>query len=410
MRPALTNALTNAIRSAFNYKVDLFPWAIDTIVIFGASILNQSFSPTGIVKALERYKSNNVNNIEIFNYAESGTGSDSYLARVSTIVEDHGMNAAKTMVLLHGPGNDITVYPYNAELIASNMREICRQIKAAGFILAMSDITKRIEPSTKLSLEYNNQIITPLIDEFADIPLKLYNLSEENEGIWHGPDGTHPGSAGIDLTINYLVDVTSPYIIKTESELIEPPTETAPFKDVLLQFGRASVMDGGLNLFSSIGTIDIFNTDYTRVTNSTASLSGIAPPGDAFNSAGRGNVNDPTYDGLDITNHIGLTDSLYIQSGAESMDISFDIPGLDINAVFRVQVTASRAASSGQRLGLYSLAGQSEILLDAVSSPAEVIETTCTGKDLLDHGIKVRRPDGGNWTYLSLARVTKILQ
>ena len=128
MRPALTNALTNAIRSAFNYKVDLFPWAIDTIVIFGASILNQSFSPTGIVKALERYKSNNVNNIEIFNYAESGTGSDSYLARVSTIVEDHGMNAAKTMVLLHGPGNDITVYPYNAELIASNMREICRQI------------------------------------------------------------------------------------------------------------------------------------------------------------------------------------------------------------------------------------------------------------------------------------------
>tara|TARA_B100002049_G_C16074172_1_gene374182 strand:+ start:887 stop:2119 length:1233 start_codon:yes stop_codon:yes gene_type:complete len=410
MRPALRNALTSAIRRALNSRIDFFPKQIDSIIIFGASILNQSFSPTGIVKALEKYESHGVNNLKIFNYAESGTGSISYLERVDTIIAEHGSNALRTMVILHGPGNDILVYPHNAELIASNMREICSQLKAAGFILAISDITKRIEPSEKRSIEYNSQIINPLINEFADIPLQLYKLTDENEGVWHGPDGTHPSQTGIDLTINYLVDVTSPYIIKTEKDLIEPPTETAPFKDVLLQFGRASVMEGGLNLITSVGTIDIFNTDYTKVTNATVTLSGIAPPGDTFNSAGRGNVNDPTHKELDITNHVGLTDSLYIQSGAEYMDIHFEIPNLNVDALIRVQVTASRAANTGQRLGLYSIAGQSEILLDAVSSPAEIIEATCTGRELLDYGIKIRRPDGGNWTYLSLVRVTEILQ
>lgn len=370
---------------------------IDNVIIFGASIMDQTSSGTNqqAMKDLYALKGANVN---VYDRATSGDDTTAMRAKLPAIITEFQDVAERTLIEIHWGGNNVSregPYPGGATTMEADCRAMLQDLKAAGFKIALSDITYRLPPSHQTS-EYNSNIMQPLIEEFADIPLSLYKLSFDNQDDWFEPDGVHPSLFGEDLNRNYLVNSTYIYF----SNLGELP-EPVVWENVLLEFGQANVYpDGSNKLNASSTTLSVVkNTDLTVVPNSIITLSGA----EGHSTQGRGNVNDPTDESLTLTNNAGLTSYVYVLNA--SLFVDFSQANLIPTATYTIGFTASRNAADVRNNDVL-IDGQTQVI-NSTASPAEIITFTgITGADLMSGGVTVS-PTTTGYVYISMIQVTK---
>ena len=382
---------------------DAPPWEIDTAVVFGASIMNQSFTDT--VAAQNKFAAQGKNLI-VNNHAVSGDNTQEMLDRIDAVIALYVDAAATTVWIVHAGGNDLrSSYPLDADIIDANLRLIVNKIKTAGFMLAMSNLTYRLEPNAQ-SEPYNTGVVQAIVDEFADIKLNLYDFVFDNQDTWFSEDGVHPSNpVGRELTQNYIVDVVAPNISN-----VEVP-EGDYLQDALIQFGDSDVMTGGLNKAPSTGNvvvgIDVYNTDYTQVPNAVMKFRYT----DLRNNSGRGDRADPTDTSLTITNSIGLSDSCFIETEGRNIEVDLSASKLDPNSNYRVEVTASRSVSDPtglDRVSIIDIAG-TEISLDASLLVPPVGTAVKTGAELMASTIVCSMGVGASFSYWSMMRITKVI-
>lgn len=372
---------------------------IDDVVIFGASIMEQSFSGGNQGTAENLYSAKGAT-VNVYERATSGDNTTVMKSRLPAIITEFQDNAARTLVVIHGGGNDQSQsgpYPGGAATMEDNMRSMLQDLKDAGFKIALSTITYRIPPASNPSELYNENVIEPLIAEFADIPLDLYDLTFNNQGTWFEVDGIHPNGTGEDMTRNYIVDNTYTFFSN-----IGPIPQPVTWDDVVLQFGLLNVYPDGSNEASIDKTITpIKNVDLSVVEGSSVALSGSGGHSDEL---GRGNVNDPNDTSISLTNNSGLLSYVYKDSG--TMTVDFTGANLDPVATYTVGVTASRDAVDVRNNDIV-VDGVTKVL-NATASPAEIVTFTgVTGVNLMASGLTCSPTGGTGFAYLGMIRVTK---
>lgn len=372
---------------------------IDDIVIFGASIMAQSFSGTSqqTTEALYATKGATVN---VYERATSGDNSTQMVSRLPAIISEFQANASRTLFVIHWGGNDISQngpYPTGADTLEANCRSMLQDLKDAGFKIALSDTTYRIPPASNPTDPYNQNVMIPLINEFADIKLGMYNLTFSNQGTWFEVDGIHPNTVGEDLTRNYIVDNTYKYF----SNLGVAP-EAILWQDAVIQFGLVNVYPDGSNELTTNTTIPtIKNTDLSVIDGASITLSGSGGHSDTF---GRGNVNDPSDTSISLTNNSGLKSYVYKQDGTITVD--FSGANLEPSATYTVGVTASRDAVDVRNNDI--VVGGVTKVLQTTASPAEIVTFTgVTGADLMASGVTSSPTSGTGFAYIGMIRVTK---
>lgn len=372
---------------------------IDDVVIFGASIMEQSFSGANQQTAEQLYADKGAN-VNVYERATSGDNSTVMKSRLPAIITEFQANAARTLFVIHWGGNDVSQsgpYPGGAATMDANCREMLQDLKDAGFKIALSDITYRIPPASNPTDPYNQNIMNPIVSDFADIPLNMYDLTFNNQGTWFEVDGIHPDSTGEDMTRNYIVDST----YEKFSNLVPPP-QPVGWEDVLLQFGLLNVYPDGSNEFSVDATkSNIKNIDLTVVAGASVTLSGSEGHSDTF---GRGNVNDPSDTSISLTNNSGLKSYTYKQDGAQTIDLSAS--NIDPTSTYTVGVTASRDAVDVRNNDV--IVGGVTKVMQTTASPAEIVEfTNVAGSDLISNGIVVAPTGGTGYSYIGMIRITK---
>lgn len=378
-------------------NIQKFP--IDDVVIFGASIMAQSFTGSNQQTTEQLYAAKGAT-VSVHERATSGDNSTVMKSRLPAIISEFQSNAQRTLFVIHWGGNDVSQsgpYPGGASTLDTNCREMLQDLKAAGFKVALSDISYRIPPASNPTEPYNTNVMNPIVEEFADIPLSMYSVTTDNVDSWFEVDGIHPNSTGEDINRNYVVDNTYLYF----SNLGEP-TLPIEWSDVVLQFGLVNVYPDGSNEFSVDATkSSIKNTDLTVVAGSSVTLSGSGGHSDTF---GRGNVNDPSDTSISLTNNSGLKSYTYSQDSAQVVD--FSAANLDPSANYTVGVTASRNAADVRNNDV-TVGGITKVL-QATASPAEVVEfTSVSGSDLVLSGVTVSPTGGTGFAYISMIRVSK---
>lgn len=190
---------------------------IKTVVVFGASIMHQSFSgKTGEVIGMYAELGANV---QVFEGAEGGDTTTNMLVRLPNIIANL-TDPTSTLFVIHWAGNDISNgngYPDNATIIDANCRDMCNLLISAGCRIALSNTTYRIPPASNPSDPYNTNIMQPIINEFADVPMDLYSLTFNNQGTWFEPDGIHPSTVGEEMTREYIVNTTAQFIRESQA-------------------------------------------------------------------------------------------------------------------------------------------------------------------------------------------------
>lgn len=372
---------------------------IDDVVIFGASIMAQSFTGANQQAAEQLYAAKGAN-VTVYERATSGDNSTVMKSRLPAIITEFQANAARTLFVIHWGGNDVSQsgpYPGGATTLDTNCREMLQDLKDAGFKIALSDITYRIPPASNPTDPYNQNVMNQVITDFADIPLNMYDLTFNNQGTWFEVDGIHPNSTGEDMTRNYIVDNTYDRF----SNLVPPP-QPVGWEDVVLQFGLVNVYPDGSNEFSVDATkSNIKNVDLTVVADASVTLSGSGGHSDTF---GRGNVNDPSDTSISLTNNSGLKSYTYKQDGAQTVDLS--AASLEPAAIYTVGVTASRDAADVRNNDV-TVGGVTKVI-QTTASPAEIVEfTNVTGSDLISNGIVVSPTGGTGFSYIGMIRITK---
>lgn len=377
--------------------IETFP--IDDVVIFGASIMAQSFTGANQQVTEQLYATKGAN-VTVHERATSGDTSTVMKSRLPALITEFQANAARTLFVIHWGGNDVSQggeYPAAADIMDTNCREMLQDLKAAGFKIALSNITYRIPPASNPTDPYNQNVMNLLIDEFADIALDMHSLTFDNQGTWFEVDKIHPNLTGEDMNRNYIVDKT--YIRFSN---LGPIPESIKWQDVVLQFGLADVYPDSSNEFSIDATkSSIKNVDLTVVEGASVTLSGSVGHSDTF---GRGNVNDPSDTSISLTNNSGLKSYTYKQDGAQTVDLS--AANLEPAATYTVGVTASRE-SEDVRNNDVTVGGITKVM-QATASPAEIVEfTNVSGSDLIANGIVVAPTGGTGYSYISMIRITK---
>ncbi len=372
---------------------------IDNIVIFGASIMEQSFSGGNQATTESLFAAKGAN-VSVYERATSGDNSTVMKSRLPAIITEFQANASRTLFVIHWGGNDVSQngpYSGGAATLDTNCREMLQDLKDAGFKIALSDITYRIPPASNPTDPYNQNVMNPLITEFADIPLNMYDLTFNNQGTWFEVDGIHPNGTGEDMTRNYIVDNTYTYFSN-----LGPVPQPVEWVDAVLQFGLLNVYPDGSNEASIDKTITpIKNVDLSVIEGASVILSGSTGHSDEL---GRGNVNDPTDTSISLTNNSGLLSYVYKDGGAITVD--FTGANLDPLSTYTVGVTASRAAVDVRNNDV--VVGGVTKVLQATASPAEIVEFAgVTGADLISGGVVVSPTGGTGFAYIGMIRVTK---
>jgi len=405
------NFTTTSIKDRINSIIDWiaenggeFPIPeISEIVVFGASIMDQSFTDT---QAAQSKFAAQGKNVVVNNHAIGGDKTQDMIDRIDPIIAQYASNADTTLWVLHAGGNDLrSVYPTDEDIIDANLRIIVNKIKDAGFMLAMSNLTYRLPPNAQ-SEPYNTGVIQAIVDEYADIKLNLYDYVFDNQDTWFSEDGVHPSNpVGRELTQNYIVDVVAPNISN-----VEVP-EGDYLNDVLIQFGDTDIMTGGINKAPDARNvfvgIDIYNTDYTQVPDALMKFKYT----DLRNGSGRGDRVNPTDTSLTITNSIGLSDSCFVETEGRDIEVDLSTSKLDPNANYRVEVSASRAVDDPtglDRVSIINIAG-TEVSLDATLSVPPIGTTVKTGAELMSSLITCSMGTGASFAYWSLMRITKVV-
>lgn len=368
---------------------------IDTIVVFGASIMEQSFGEFNFEQlASDAFASNSVD-VAVHSRATSGDNTTQMIAKLPAIISEFSASAANTLFVIHWAGNDISQlgpYPGGATTIDTNCRAMCQDIIDAGFKIAMSNTTYRIPPASNPTAPYNLNIMDSVIADFAIIPMDLYDLTINNQVTWYEGDGIHPSTAGKDMNRVYVADTCSPLLIKASELLV----------DVVLQLGDNGVYPAGNNSAVTNETISLNrNVDLSLVADSQFTTSGI----EGAAAQGRGNVSNPSDTSISLTNNNGLSSYVYKTSGTVSVDVS--LLGIDTAATYTVGVTASRDTLDPNR-DCDILVGGVTKTLNAAASPAEIVEFTgVTGSELISTGITSSPSSTFTFAYMSMIRITK---
>jgi hypothetical protein len=365
---------------------------IDTLVIFGASIMDLSFNTVDKAALSEGLFADAGVRLTVYDRAVAGRDTTDLLAALPAIITEFSGSASTTMFAIHWAGNDVTSgsYPLREAIIDSNCRTMCQLMKDAGFKIALSNITYRIPPNSNPSEPYNTNVMDAIISDFADVPLDLYDLTLNNQGTWFEIDGVHPAVIGQGLTREHFTDRIAPKILKRAGVV----------DDVLLQFGTLEVYPGGENSISSNGSVGgIVNTN-------------LSPAGEALfvvsdttgsNTSGRGNTDNPADTSISLTNNNGLLSAVY--STGKPIIVMTDALSLDVAATYTVKVTASRAAAT--RTCDVIVGGVTQVL-DVTTSPASIVTFTgVSGADLSATGISSGPSATYTFGYISLIQITK---
>lgn len=370
---------------------------IDDVVIFGASIMAQSFS-SGNQAVTEQLYANKGATVNVHERATSGDDTTTMLTRLPSLISEFQANAARTLFVIHWGGNDVSrngPYPGGADVMRDNCRQMLQDLKNAGYKVALSNITYR-EPPSHDTIAYNDGVMNPLIEEFADIALDMHTMTYTERDVWFEVDGVHPNTTGEDLTRKYVVDNTYERFSN-----LGPIPEPVVWNDVLLSFGQGDVNPDGANKLNASSKLlaTVKNIDQSTVPNAEVELLVV----DGHSAQGRGNVNDPNDTSLTLTNNIGLTNYCYTQDKALTTSIN---SGLDPEAFYTVGVTASRDAADVRNNDV-TVGGITKVM-NATASPAEIVTFTgVLGSDLMTAGISVAPTDITGYAYLSMIRITK---
>lgn len=372
---------------------------IDDVVIFGASIMEQSFTG-GNVAATEGLYAAKGATVNVHERATSGDNTTQMVSRLPDIITEFQANAERTLFVIHAGGNDVSQsgpYPGGASTLESNMRSMLQDLRDAGYKIALSDISYRIPPASNPTDPYNQNILNSLKDEFADISLSMYDLTINNQGTWFEVDGIHPNGTGEDLTRKYIVDNTYEYFSN-----LGPIPQPSTWDDAIIQFGLVDVYPDGSNEITIDTTLQsIKNIDLTVIDGAEVTLVGSGGHSDIL---GRGNVNDPNDSSISLTNNNGLKSYVYKQNG--SMTLEFTNSGLNPTATYTVGVTASRDAVDVRNNDI-TVGGVTKVL-NATASPAEIVTFTgVTGADLIANGVTAAPTGGTGYAYIGMIQVTK---
>lgn len=380
-------------------KLPSRPVDIDRIFIFGASILEYGLGGDDLHLLEQSYLNKGIN-VEIVKMATGGHDVGQYLTKLDALLASDTGDMSRSMFVVHGPGNDIHVYPHNEALIRDSMTLLCQRIKASGAKLALSTLTHRIAPSAKVSEPYNTNIITPLINEYADIALDLNKVSTDNVGVWHLPDGVHPTPEGIILNNQHIVEVTS--------QGIKPNiVESTEFEKILLQIGRRKPFGTAKNVIA-MPEVDfaVFNEKGERLTDSTVIVTGIPEGSGYYNDQGMGDPDADDAANYTVTNEIGTSDSFFIP-GARTADLNLSKLPLLPNEDYIVNITGTRNVASDKRNGEYTIDADNIILIDAAELPVSVGTATVKGSVLLANGIAISVATGSEYAYLGMVSISK---
>lgn len=389
------NALLQDLLNVYSPPIEQF--AVDDVVIFGASIMEQSFSGANQQVTSDLYAAKGAT-ITVHERATSGDNTTQMVAKLPALITEFQANAERTLFVIHWGGNDVSQgngYPDNAATMEANMRSMLQDLKDAGFKIALSNITYRIPPASNPTDPYNQNVMNPLIEEFADIALNMYGLTFDNQGSWFEVDKIHPNGDGEDMNRNYVVDETTPYFSN-----LGPIPEPIVWQDAVIQFGLVNVYPDGSNETSIDKTIaTIKNVDLSVIAGASVTLTGSGGHSDTL---GRGNVNDPNDTSISLTNNAGLKSYVYKQDG--TMKVSF--AGLEPTATYTVGVTASRDAVDVRNNDI--VVGGVTKVLNATASPAEIVTFTgVTGAQLMAGGVTSTPTGGTGFAYIGMIRVTK---
>lgn len=219
MRPALTNALTNAIRSAFrpfsegvgeNY---LLQGQQLKLVAFGDSITDIGDSPrseTGYIRSTRGYWVNAINaSKQHFNLLDglgvSGDQTQDLLDRISQVTS----STADIVLILIGT-NDLNQGKSVSQTVL-NMSQILDQIIASGKKVVVTPVPyRRVSDGFNNSIDSLNTGYKALVNERSESAVMVDECAPFNEKISGGPlteldvttDGLHPNTYGAWLLGN----------------------------------------------------------------------------------------------------------------------------------------------------------------------------------------------------------------
>jgi len=370
---------------------------IDTVVVFGASIMAQSF---GDISGVESKFLDAGIPVDVYDRATSGDDTDAMILKLSAVISEFQPNASRTLFAIHWGGNDVSregPYPGGASTMETNMRSMLSDIKNAGFKIMMSDISYRVPPASNPSQPYNDAFMYQLQSEFNDVDWFLYQFTFDNQSELE-VDGIHPGSSLESSIRQYLVD-------QSKEHLMRVAEDTAIVKDVVIQFGNNSLMQraAGSNVIATNGTItDIRNSDYSKILGSSVTVSGA----NSVNNNGRGNTADIGNETISLFNDECLKDSLYITS-TEQMDV--DLSGLPLvdSGLYTIGITASRGSDTGTRITEYTVDGVTKTLDAELAVPSQVYFYNVSGANLKTSGIKINAQEGSVYGYISIAKIER---
>ncbi|QJT70815.1 hypothetical protein GR7B_00017 [Vibrio phage vB_VcorM_GR7B] len=396
------------------------------VVIIGASIMAGSHNTEARRKvAVDTYADNGIT-MEVVDRASSGKSTTWVLDNIDTLLDDLMDRAEETLVFLHIGGNDLSTvnpYPHNADTIESNVRAIIGNIKGRGMGCAMSPLTKRIDPSTKRSAPYNENIYIPLIKELlpewvdsAGNPvIDLYNAMGDNPE-WYSADGVHPSTAGTTGIATYIAQQISTVVPKDTvvepSQPVTPPTVPGTYiTDAVINISLPEAsngrnhMDGDKNKIivnsdkTTVALNGVYNNvgDGSLVENATLSISGEIG---GINTAGRAVEENDSGDLFDK----GCTrDSVWTIGGAITVNLD---SGVNPTDSYRVELLACRVTTD-DRTGEYTVGGVTKEINGGLDPWGTDVWSGVTGQQLLDNGITFQPKSGVSYAYLNAFRITK---
>jgi hypothetical protein len=219
------------ITSAIQYVIDnLLPSNLmqyDSIVFFGASIMDMAFSDTtltdgdGLIKsqyAQEYADGLGFTGVSFYAKAASGATTSGYVSMVDELVADTSITG-NVLVVIHGPGNDVSNNrPYTSGQTGgeASMRYVFDTIKARGWDIAYTGVSWRNYAEVAAgdesagSLPYNENIYYPLIQEYSPdwwdgvdgTPvIDMYNYTKSSNGVILR-DTVHPSG---NITAGYIL-------------------------------------------------------------------------------------------------------------------------------------------------------------------------------------------------------------
>ncbi|GLQ31652.1 hypothetical protein GCM10007876_21310 [Litoribrevibacter albus] len=370
---------------------------IDTVVIFGASIMEQSFSDSE--DTVSKFLDAGIF-VDVFERATSGDDTTQMLAKLPAVITEFQSIAARTLFVIHWGGNDVSrdgPFPGGADTMEANMRSMLSDIKSAGFKIMMSDISYRVPPASNPSQPYNDAFMYQLQSEYNDVDWFLQQFTFDNQ-VDIETDGIHPGAVLEEKIRQYLVVQSKAYIKPVA-------VETSIVKDLVIEFGAGALLKyrSQLNSIDANGTIfDLRNSDYSKIVGSSVTVTGAY----GTNTSGRGNTADIGNDTASLFNDECLKDSLYITS---SDTIYVDLSGLPLDdaGLYTVGVTASRKSDTGTKVSEYTVDGITLALDAELSPPGQVYFNNVTGANLRSNGIQVAVQDGSSFGYIGIASITE---